>query len=298
MRLKSFGVAQGFVRVYHSNMQHQSLFVFDIETVPDTDAVPNLVGHDVGADVEARRQALEQYHLDVTGGQNAFPRQPFHKVVAVSFLSAEIERDGRYETYYLKELRSGGTADSPERDLVGGFYQFIDRKRPRLVSYNGRGFDLPVLRHRAMVNGVTAGVFHDTTNKWDNYTSRYAQDWHCDLQEALTDFGAASRALKLNEVCAVLNFPGKFGVDGSQVAPMYDAGRTQEIRDYCETDVLNTYLVYLRYQLTRGQMTKDGYNRAVADVISLIEAEQNERPHLGQFLEAWGEAAGNTFLLD
>jgi len=279
-------------------MQHQSLFVFDIETVPDTDAVPNLVGHDVGADVEARRQALEQYHLDVTGGQNAFPRQPFHKVVAVSFLSAEIERDGRYETYYLKELRSGGTADSPERDLVGGFYQFIDRKRPRLVSYNGRGFDLPVLRHRAMVNGVTAGVFHDTTNKWDNYTSRYAQDWHCDLQEALTDFGAASRALKLNEVCAVLNFPGKFGVDGSQVAPMYDAGRTQEIRDYCETDVLNTYLVYLRYQLTRGQMTKDGYNRAVADVISLIEAEQNERPHLGQFLEAWGEAADNTFLLD
>ena len=278
-------------------MQHQSLFVFDIETVPDTDAVPNLVG-DVGASVEERRQALEHYHLDATGGQNPFPRQPFHKVVAVSFLAAEIETDGRYETYYLKELRSGGDVKSPERDLVGGFFQYLDKFHPRLVSYNGRGFDLPVLRHRAMVHGITAFAYHDTSNKWENYTARYAQDYHCDLQEALTDFGAASRGLKLNEVCSVLGFPGKFGVDGSQVAPMHDEGRLDEIRDYCETDVLNTYLVYLRYQLTRGRVTKDGYNRAVADAVALIEAERDERQHLGAFLDAWGESSGNTFLLD
>lgn len=278
-------------------MQHQSLFVFDIETVPDTDAVPNLVG-EVGPDMAERRAALEAYHLEATGGQNAFPRQPFHKVVAVSFLAAEIETDGRHETYFLKELRSGGTEDSPEYDLVKGFFQYLDKFRPRLVSYNGRGFDLPVLRHRAMVHGITAFAYHDTSNKWENYTARYAQDFHCDLQEALTDFGAASRGLKLNEVCSVLGFPGKFGVDGSQVAPMYDEGRVAEIRDYCETDVLNTYLVYLRYQLTRGRITKDGYNRAVADAVALIEAERGERAHLGEFLDAWGESANNTFLLD
>ena len=278
-------------------MQHQSLFVFDIETVPDTDAVPNLVG-EVGASVEERREALEHYHLEATNGANAFPRQPFHKVVAVSFLAAEIESDGRFETYYLKELRSGGSLDSPEADLVKGFFQYLDKFRPRLVSYNGRGFDLPVLRHRAMVHGVTALAFHDTSNKWENYTSRYAQDFHCDLQEALTDFGAASRGLKLNEVCSVLGFPGKFGVDGSQVAPMYDAGKLGEIRDYCETDVLNTYLVYLRYQLTRGRILKDAYNRAVADVVALIEAERGERQHLGEFLDAWGVSADNAFLMD
>ncbi|HEY9163814.1 MAG TPA: 3'-5' exonuclease, partial [Magnetovibrio sp.] len=191
-----------------------------------------------------------------------------------------------------------GDEKSPERDLVAGFFQWVDKKRPRLVSYNGRGFDVPVLRHRAMVHGVTAAGFHDTSNKWDNYSSRYAQDFHCDLQEALTDFGAASRGLKLNEICAVLGFPGKFGVDGSQVAPMFDAGRVGEIRDYCETDVLNTYLVYLRYQLTRGRMTKDGYNRAVADVVALINAEREARPHLGDFLDAWGESSNNSFLLD
>lgn len=278
-------------------MQHKSLFVFDIETVPDTDAVPNLVG-DVGGSDEERREALDAYHLDVTDGKNAFPRQPFHKVVAVSFLAAEIETDGRFENYYLKELRSGGDEKAIEHDLVAGFYQWVDKKRPRLVSYNGRGFDLPVLRHRAMVHGITAAGYHDISNKWENYTSRYAQDFHCDLQEALTDFGAASRGLKLNEVCAVLGFPGKFGVDGSQVAPMFAEGRVGEIRDYCETDVLNTYLVYLRYQLTRGRTTKEGYNRAVADVITLIEAERDERPHLGAFLDAWGESSNNKFLLD
>ena len=279
-------------------MQHQSLFVFDIETVPDTDAVPNLVGIDADATIEERRAALDAYHLDATDGKNTFPRQPFHKVVAVSFLAAEIETDGRHETYYLKELRSGGDENARERDLVAGFYQWVDKKRPRLVSYNGRGFDLPVLRHRAMVHGITAAGYHDISNKWENYTSRYAQDFHCDLQEALTDFGAASRGLKLNEVCAVLGFPGKFGVDGSQVSPMFDEGRVGEIRDYCETDVLNTYLVYLRYQLTRGRTTKESYNRAVADVIALIEAERETRPHLGQFLDAWGESSNNQFLLE
>jgi len=279
-------------------MQHQSLFVFDIETVPDTDAAVNLLGLDPLASVAERRAALDAYHLEATGGANAFPRQPFHRVVAVSFLAAEIETDGKFENYFLKELRSGGDEKSRERDLVAGFFQWVDKKHPRLVSYNGRGFDLPVLRHRAMVHGVTAAAYHDTSNKWENYSSRYALDDHCDLQEALTDFGAASRGLKLHEVCAVLGFPGKFGVDGSQVAPLFDEGRVIEIRDYCETDVLNTYLVYLRYQLTRGRLTKDGYNRAVADVIALINAEREARPHLGAFLDAWGESSNNTFLLE
>ena len=277
-------------------MQHKSLFVFDIETIPDTDVVENLTG-EAPASVEAAREALSAYHLEATGGKNDFPRQPFHRVVAISYLVADIERDTKQEAYTLRELRSG-RAEADEKELVAGLYQWIDKTHPRLVSYNGRGFDLPVLRHRAMMHGVQAKGFHDTANKWENYTSRYAQDWHCDLQEALTDFGAASRGLKLNEVCSVLGLPGKFGVDGSQVAPLFDEGRVDEIRDYCETDVLNTYLVYLRYQMTRGNMTKDAHNHAVADVVAFIEAEMEARPHLGEFMEAWGRACKNKFLLD
>jgi len=277
-------------------MQHQNLFVFDIETVPDTDAVPNLTGFD-DPDAAARREELDRYHLDITDGRNSFPRQPFHKVVAISFLEAQIERDGSTESYYLKELRSGGEAGFNEKQLLVGFFQYFERLRPRLVSFNGRGFDLPVLKYRAMVHGISSSWLHQSGDKWNSYSSRYSSDWHCDLMDQLSDYGASAR-VKLNEVCSVLGLPGKFGVDGSKVAEMIDAGEVEAVRDYCETDVLNTYLVYLRTMLHRGSMTTEAHNRAVAEVISMIEAECEARPHLGQFMDAWGEACKSKFLLD
>lgn len=276
-------------------MQHRTLFVFDIETLPDTDAVPNLTGF-LEPDIAARRAELERYHLEVTEGRNAFPRQPFHRVVAISFLEAEIERDGTGEAYVLRELRSGGKADYDEKTLLQGFFQHFERLKPRLVSFNGRGFDLPVLKYRAMKHGIAAPFLHQAGDKWANYGSRYASDWHCDLMEVLSDHGASAR-IKLNEVCAAMGFPGKFGAEGSQVAAMVDEGRIQEVRDYCETDVLNTYLVYLRWKLHTGTLAAGGYDHAVADVVAYIQAEMDKRPHLGAFLEAWGQASGNRFLL-
>ncbi|MBT4934296.1 MAG: 3'-5' exonuclease [Rhodospirillaceae bacterium] len=276
-------------------MQHQNLFVFDIETIVDTEAVPNLTGFE-SPDIQARREEIERYHLDITGGKNPFPRQPFHKVVAISFLEAEIERDSAGESYHLRELRSGGEAGFDEKQLLQGFFSYFERLKPRLVSYNGRGFDLPVLKYRAMVHGIQAPWLYDAGDKWNSYQSRYSADWHCDLLEVLSDFGASSRG-KLNEICAVLGFPGKFGVDGSKVATMFDAGKVQEIRDYCETDVLNTYLVYLRLMQHKGTLSTDNYNHALADIIALIEAEGEARPHLAEFLEAWGVASNNSFML-
>jgi len=277
-------------------MQHQNLFVFDIETVPDTEAVANLTGFD-GTETQQRRDELERYHLEITGGKNAFPRQPFHKVVAISFLEAEIQRGGiGGENYHLRELRSGGEAGFDEKQLLQGFFSYFERLKPRLVSYNGRGFDLPVLKYRAMVHGIQAPWLYEGGDKWNSYQSRYSADWHCDLLEVLSDFGASARG-KLNEVCSVLGFPGKFGVDGSDVAAMFDAGRIAEIRDYCETDVLNTYLVYLRLMQHRGTISTESYNQAVADIVALIEAEGAARPHLAEFLEAWGTASNNSFML-
>ncbi|MFQ5764136.1 MAG: 3'-5' exonuclease [Rhodospirillales bacterium] len=276
-------------------MQHQNLFVFDIETVPDTDAVPNLTGFD-DPDPGRRRDELERYHLEITDGRNPFPRQPFHRVVAISFLEAEIARDGGLEVYHLRELRSGGEPGFDEKQLLEGFFGYFERLKPRLVSFNGRGFDLPVLKYRAMVHGVPAAWLYGAGDKWNSYQSRYATDWHCDLLDVLSDYGASAR-VKLNEVCAALGFPGKFGIDGSQVAGLVDDGRIEDVRHYCETDVLNTYLVYLRLMLHRGTIATDGYNAAIADVVALIEHEGADRPYLGDFMEAWGEASGNRFTL-
>ncbi len=277
-------------------MLHQNLFVFDIETVPDTDAAPNLTGM-TSTDVAERRAAIEAYHLEVTDGKNSFPRQPFHKVVAISFLEAEIERDGTREGYILRDLRSGGEAGFDEAKLLQGFFTYLERQKPRLVSFNGRTFDLPVLKYRAMVHGISSPWLHKSGDKWNSYGYRYATDWHCDLLDVLSDFGASAR-VKLNEVCAAFGFAGKFGVDGSMVAQMIDDGKIEEVRNYCETDVLNTYLVYLRWQLHTGTLNKAGYNASVTDLITFIDTEKEKRPYLADFMEAWGEASGNVFLLD
>ena len=277
-------------------MQHRTLFVFDIETVPDTDAVPNLTGF-TDPDTKARRAELERYHLDITDGKNAFPRQPFHRVVAISFLEADIEYGGGGEFYYLKELRSGGEAGFDEKQLPQGFFQYFEYLKPRLVSFNGRTFDLPVLKYRAMAHGIAAPWLYGAGDKWNSYQSRYSMDWHCDLLDVLCDYGA-SAPVKLAEVCAAMGFPGKFGVDGSQVADMIDAGDVQAVRDYCETDVLNTYLVYLRTMQHRGTLDHDAYNRAAADVITMIEQQGGDRPHLRAFMDAWGEASENIFLIE
>ena len=277
-------------------MSHQTLFVFDIETIPDTKSVHNLTGS-AEVDVATLRQELIQYHLDITDGKNSFPRQPFNRVVAISFLEADIYKDDNgIERYELKELRSGGKEEASEKELLEGFFKYLEKNRARLVSFNGRTFDLPVLRYRAMVHGIQAKWLYSSGDKWNSYMSRYSLDWHCDLIEALSDFGASAR-IKLNEVCSVLGFPGKFGVDGAKVSDMFDEGRIKEIRDYCETDVLNTYLVYLRHMHHRGETSTAYYNDSVGEVIAMIDAEKEHRPHLGEFFEAWHDAAGGKFMI-
>ncbi len=250
-------------------MQPQTLLVFDIETVPD------------------------KHHHEGDG----FPILPFHQVVAIAVLEAEIKRTGAGEEYTLKDLRCGGEVDYDEAKLVQGFFQYFERARPRLVTYNGRTFDLPVLRYRAMLHGVAAPWLYKGGERFSNYSYRYSTEWHFDLMDVLSDFGA-SRAVKLDEVSKLLGFPGKFGIEGSQVKELYEEGRITEIRDYCETDVLNTYLVYLRHKLHTADLTKETYNRAISEVIAFIDADKAARPYLGEFMEAWGQASGNRFLIE
>ena len=242
--------------------------VFDIETIPDK-------GHHEG---------------------DKFPIHPYHQVVAIAFLHAEIQRSEAGETYVLKELRCGGEADFTEAQLLEGFFHYFERLKPRIVTYNGRTFDLPVLKYRAMKHGIQAPWLYKGGDRYGNYSYRYNSDWHCDLMDVLSDFGA-SRAVKLDEVSKVFGFPGKFGIDGSQVAGMYADGRIKEIRDYCETDVLNTYLVYLRNMLHRADLTKEAYDKTVTDTVTMIEEGKAARPHLGEFLEAWRTQCDSQFSL-
>ena len=273
-----------------------SLFVFDIETVPDTEAAKALTDCD-SDDVDLLTQALTDYHLKITDGKNPFHRQPFHKVVAISFLEADIVRFDDKFNYNFTNLRSGGTSESSEEELIKGVFQYLGKKKPRIVSFNGRCFDMPVLKYRALKYGVEADWLYNSGDKWANYNHRYSSDWHCDLLESLSDFGASAR-IKLNEVCSILGYPGKFGVDGSNVQEMYLTGKIDEIRHYCETDVLNTYLLYLRYSLHCAKISKESYNKSINDLVTFIEDNFFNKPYLKEFYDCWQKTCSNKFYLD
>ncbi len=267
-------------------MQHQNLFVFDIETIPDLNAAKNLLDLSDGSTAELR-EGLTKYHLDLTDQKNSFLRQPFHQVVSISFLEAEIVRDFNGQEFYrLIDIRSGGDLQSLEADLIRGFFSHLKKNFSRLVSFNGKGFDLPVLKYAAMKNEVEASWLYKKGDKWNNYSQRYSLDWHCDLVDAFSDFGASAK-VKMNELCAAFNLPGKIGVDGSQVTRMFDEGKLQEIRDYCETDVINTYLLYLVYQHHNGSMSHNSFVKCKENLREFLEERAADKKHFKEFLGAW-----------
>ena len=265
-------------------IQHKSLFIFDIETIPDENAAVNLLGIAQSASKEEKREALKNYHLEITDGKSDFLRQPFHKVIAISFLEADIVRENNQERYELTNIKSGGTLDSSEEELIKGFFSYLKRKTPRFVSFNGRTFDLPVLKYRAMKYGISAPWLYQNGDKWNNYNQRYSLDWHCDLLEALSDFGASAR-IKMNEVCAILDLPGKSGIDGSKVMDYYDLGKLEDIRNYCESDVVNTYLIYLHYQHFTGNIDSNNFALAREDLINYIKMNRVEKFYLEEFTQ-------------
>ncbi len=271
----------------------KSIVVFDIETIPDTSCCEPLTGLTAETSTE-QRDALTQYHLDITDGKNPFLRQPFHKIVAISFLRADLTAENNHEYYSLQEVRSGGENTSTESEILKGWHNYIKKHNARLVSFNGRSFDIPVIKYRSMTHGIQAAYLNRSGDKWNNYNQRYSLDWHCDLLEALSDYGASAR-VKMNEVCAAFGIPGKLGTDGGDVTSMYDEGKITEIRNYCETDVINTYLIYLRFMHYRGHITTEGYNKNIKDLIHELEKEQKQ--HFLEFHLAWKKSCKGKFFL-
>ena len=253
------------------------ILVFDIETIPDVKGLRTLHGHPSGmpdAEIAAIAFAARK---EKTGSE--FLQHHLHRVAAISCVFRD--DDGF-------RVRSLGGEEDAEAKLVHDFFRVIDRYTPQLVSWNGGGFDLPVLHYRALVHGVTAARYWETGNedrdfKWNNYISRY-HTRHLDLMDLLALYTGRANA-PLDDLAKLCGFPGKLGVDGSQVWNLYQAGRLKEIRDYCETDVVNTYLMYCRFQLMRGEMSVASYESELALVRSSLEA-LDER-HWKEYLTAW-----------
>jgi hypothetical protein len=256
----------------------QNIFVFDIETIPDVDSGRRLYGLD-GLDDADTGKAMLALRQQQTG--NDFLPLHLHRICAISVVLRHADK---------VRVWSLGEADAPEAELVQRFYDGIDKFTPTLVSWNGGGFDLPVLHYRALLHGVQAPRYWDTGGddrdfKWNNYLSRY-HERHTDLMDVLANYQPRASA-RLDEIASMLGFPGKMGMSGAKVWDAWQAGEIGRIRDYCETDVLNTYLVYLRFELIRGRLTAAAYQRELELLRSSLQAD--DRTHIGEFLEHWSD---------
>ncbi|ATX80776.1 hypothetical protein Ga0123461_2376 [Mariprofundus aestuarium] len=265
----------------------RDVIVFDIETVVDADSARRILRLPELSDFEAR-DALSDYFLERTDGRNDFPRQPFHRVVAISYGHLIREPGEEGNELVIRRLASGGDKNSSEKELLEGFFHLIETRSPQLVSFNGRGFDMPVLKYRAMAHGLSSPRWFKEGDKWNNYESRYSHDYHCDLLELLSDFGASARC-SMDEVAAVFNVPGKLETAGDNVREMFESGQIDAIRNYCETDVLSTMLIFLRHQLFSGAISDGAYARAILGIRNYLEVESESHPHLCEYIQVWDQ---------
>ena len=158
--------------------------------------------------------------------------------------------------------------------MISAFVERVGQLRPQLITFNGHRFDLPVLRYRAMVNRVSAAGLQVRP-----YFHRFSED-ALDLCDALGSFSPGAR-VKLDELSKILGLPGKpEGVDGSRVEEMVLAGQNEEVARYCESDVLNTYRVWLIYELFRGSITVKELEWSEAQIRDFVATRKSSNPHL------------------
>jgi predicted PolB exonuclease-like 3'-5' exonuclease len=264
------------------------VLAFDIETIPDVAGLRLLRGAD------ATLSDAEVYAAEIAdrAARNKGDFMPLYlqRVLVISCVFRSSQ--GLVVRSFVDLERNGR---SEEAAVIQSFFDRVDTHRPQLVSWNGGGFDLPVLQQRGLRHGVVAGRYwdmgqdedSDRDHRYNNYISRYHLR-HIDLMDLLAMYQSRANA-PLDAMAKLCGFPGKLGMDGSQVYGAYLEGRRDEIRRYCETDAMNTYLLWCRFEKMRGRMNEAGYRRELAlarEAIATIG-----EPHWAEYLAAWPDEA-------
>jgi hypothetical protein len=253
------------------------VLVFDIETVPDIEGLRKL--YELSSDLAPADIAEMAFQSRRQATGNDFLPLHVHKVIAISCV---LRDKNEFRVWSL------GSTEDTEEELIRRFFEGIDKYTPQLVSWNGNGFDLPVLHYRSMINGIQARCYwesgeNDREFKWNNYLSRY-HTRHLDLMDLLALYQPRAN-VSLNDLARLMGFPGKLGMDGSQVWDAFQSGEIIEIRNYCETDVVNTYLLFLRFQFLRGILDDEQY--LYENELVRATLKKSSELHWKEFLTQW-----------
>jgi len=261
-------------------------FIFDIETIPDDKFWPPAPESD--SDDKPAKKRAKGTDEEAPAKKEAFPPPPVHRPIVLAYVmftgGAVSIGDLAYD--------EGVSPDAGERKLLEQWNGLMKIQVPVLVSFNGRGFDLPVLQARSLRHGVSQDWYHNR-----NYRYRYSEEHHVDLCDQLADYGA-TRPSKLDLYARLIGLPGKYGVDGSQVHAMWKDGKYEDIIKYCYTDVFQTAFVFLRWRLVKGKIDLPKYREIARSLYAAIEEDGRFAEFLGLinqpelFLDAQFYASG------
>ena len=252
------------------NKPSNYICVFDCESIPDAKLIRKIYGFE-GNDEEVSKEALKRQKEE--NGTEFLPL-PFHKIISICAVLCD---------EFGKFIKVNKIEGEDEEAMIRSFFNFIERFSPRLVSFNGKNFDLPVLVLRALKYNIKASAYLDTvSDKWNNYKSRYNEQKHCDLFESL----GAWRGVRLDTVCAMADLPGKYDTSGEQVMSLFYRNELEKIHEYCESDVLNTYMLFLKYELIKGNLSEADYVNFLQIMSEYIKEHKQERGYIEVFTKA------------
>jgi predicted PolB exonuclease-like 3'-5' exonuclease len=235
------------------------VLAWDIETVPDLRGYAAANGLEGKTDDEIRGAMGDR-----------FPKHIYHSIACIGALIAH--HDGDH--WAVDALGAPHVGERSEKELIASFVDRIAELTPQLVTFNGSSFDLPVLRYRAMTHSIAAPGLSARP-----YFNRYTDD-AIDLCDVLSSFTSPAKST-LHELCRVLGLPGKpVDIDGSEVEKYFRQGRIQDIADYCESDVVNTYRVWLRHELFRGKLSPIQFQFSEQNLGEFIKTRSDAKPHL------------------
>ena len=240
-----------------------NVIVWDLETVPDLRGFAAAYGLDGKSEGEVRAEVGDK-----------FPKLIYHSIVCIGALVAHRDDD----RWMVDAVGAPHCGERSEKELISSFVDRIEELKPQLVTFNGNSFDLPVLRYRAMVHGIAAPGLSSR-----GYFNRYTDD-ALDLCDVLSSFSPQGKAT-LHELCRVMGLPGKpVGINGAEVEQYHREGKIREIADYCETDIVNTYRAWLRYEyeLFRGKLSEDEFRASEAQLGKYVRVHSATKPYLAE----------------
>ncbi len=255
--------------------------VFDIETVPDGELISRI--RYPGEQLEAQA-AIEKYQQELleTKGSDFIP-QTYH--LPVSVVIGKV--NSRYE---LVDLVALDEQQGRSHIITQHFWKGWEKYRATLVTFNGRGFDLPVMELAAFRYGICLEKWFEINRKsFDQPRNRFNLRSHFDVQEVLSNFGASRMIGGLNLMANLIGKPGKMDVAGDMVHELFNAGKLQRIHDYCRCDVLDTYFVFLRTSVLAGNLQLDQEQQVVRKTREWLESRCEEYPIYQQYLDNWGD---------